>query len=155
MDGELGTPVSCYKWGCTTHVWIHIICIYIYIQLYVCCLPIWYIYIYILQHLFIYLFVCLFVYVYPYPVCIQCILHTVLSEIGYVLKTTLTCLFLHSMEGFADITAGSGYCWNTTGARYLHDIESFERPIDHDLFPLFVFASKPVTSIWKMLSHMP
>ena len=106
------------------------------------------IYIYILHiYLFIYLFVCLFIYVYPYPVCIQCILHTVLSEIGYVLKTTLTCLFLHSMEGFADITAGSGYCWNTTGARYLHDIESFERPIDHDLFPLFVFASKPVTSI--------
>ena len=152
MDGELGTPVSCYKWGCTTHVWIHIICIYIYNCMYVV-----YLYdIYILHiYLFIYLFVCLFIYVYPYPVCIQCILHTVLSEIGYVLKTTLTCLFLQSMEGFADITAGSGYCWNTTGARYLHDIESFERPIDHDLFPLFVFASKPVTSIWKMLSHMP
>ena len=139
MDGELSTPVSCYKWGCTTHVWIHI-----YIQLYVCCLPIWYIYIYIyILHIYLY------IYIDVYPVCIQCILHTVLSEIGYVLKTTLTCLFLHSMEGFALITAGSGYCWNTTGARYLHDIESFERPIDHDLFPLFVFASKPVTSIWK------
>ena len=111
---------------------------YIYIYTIVCMLSTYMIYIYI-THLFIYIDV--------YPVCIQCILHTVLSEIGYVLKTTLTCLFLHSMEGFALITAGSGYCWNTTGARYLHDIESFERPIDHDLFPLFVFASKPVTSI--------
>ena len=137
MDGELSTPVSCYKWGCTTHVWIHI-----YIHTIVCMLSTYMIYIYIL-HIYLY------IYIDVYPVCIQCILHTVLSEIGYVLKTTLTCLFLHSMEGFALITAGSGYCWNTTGARYLHDIESFERPIDHDLFPLFVFASKPVTSIWK------
>ena len=130
--------------GDAQHMYEYIL--YVYIYTIVCMLSTYMIYIYI-THLFIYLFVCLFVYVYPYPVCIQCILHTVLSEIGYVLKTTLTCLFLQSMEGFADITAGSGYCWNTTGARYLHDIESFERPIDHDLFPLFVFASKPVTSI--------
>ena len=117
---------------------MHNTCMNTYIYTIVCMLSTYMIYIYI-THLFIYIDV--------YPVCIQCILHTVLSEIGYVLKTTLTCLFLHSMEGFALITAGSGYCWNTTRARYLHDIESFERPIDHDLFPLFVFASKPVTSI--------
>ena len=76
-----------------------------------------------------------------------------MSEVGYVLKTTLIlenvvfCIPWKFLQTY--LTAESGYCWN----RLLAGHWKLWTPYS---FPLFVFASKPVrpvTSTWKFEPH--